>query len=122
MKLFANVTGLKDINGKLVPVSKGQGSNQSLQIEIIAESLKGIPTRTNVYRLSLNVGNDNELQVELLDYSTGEKTELTKGEKQKGEIVYFCEACGHIENWNATLYSEKGEPVCPNCDTDMTLQ
>jgi len=82
MKLYATVNALKEINGILTPVSKGQGSNQSLAIEIIAERLKGIPTRANVYRLSLNIGNDNELQAELLDYSTGEVLELTKGEKQ----------------------------------------
>ncbi len=85
MKLYATVNGLKDINGKLTPVSKSQGSNQSLSIEIIAEGLQGIPTRANVYRLSLNVGNKNELQAEMLDYSTGETMELTKGNKQKGD-------------------------------------
>jgi len=78
MKLYATVNALKEINGILTPVSKGQGSNQSLAIEIIAERLKGIPTRANVYRLSLNIGNDNELEAELLDYSTGEVMELTK--------------------------------------------
>ena len=87
MKLYATVIGMK--GGK--HVEKGQGSNQSLDIEIKAEGLRGIPTRANVYRLSLNVGNDNELQAELLDYSTGITTELTKGEKQKGEALCgFC--------------------------------
>lgn len=83
MKLYATVSGLKEINGILTPVSKGQGSNQSLSIEIIAENVQGIPTRANVYRLDLNIGNDNELQAEVLDYSTGQRIELTKGEKQK---------------------------------------
>lgn len=81
MKLYANVIGLK--NGQ--QVIKGQGSNQSLQIEILAEGLKGIPTRTNIYRIELNVGNDSELQAEMLDYSTGQRTDITKGEKKKGE-------------------------------------
>lgn len=84
MKLYATVTGLKEINGVLTPVSKGQGSNQSLDIEIIAEGLQGIPTRANVYRIQLNVGNDNELQADILDYSTGERTQLTG-------------TCGHSE-------------------------
>ena len=86
MKIYAKVIGLKDINGKAVYVEKGQGSNQSLAIEITAQGLQGIPTLSNIYRLSLNVGNNNELQAELLDYSTGNKVELTKGNKQKGNI------------------------------------
>ncbi len=93
MKLYATVTGLK--NG--AQVSKGQGSNQSLQVDIIAENLRGMPTRTNVYRLELNIGNDNELQAELLDYETGERMNLTKGEKKKDECEY-CDnglSCGN---------------------------
>src|SRR3990167_3013615 len=85
MKLYATVHGLKEINGILTPVSKGQGSNQSLSIEVIVEGVKGIPTRANVYRLSLNIGNDNELQADILDYGTGQTIEFTKAEKQKGE-------------------------------------
>lgn len=104
MKLYATVIGMKQ--GKYV--EKGQGSNQSLQIEILADGLKSIPTRANMYRISLNVGNANELQAELLDYSTGKTIHLTehahdwgafgkcvdcgkwnieKGEKQKGESI-----------------------------------
>lgn len=78
MKLYATVIGRK----AGAYVEKGQGSNQSLAIEIKAEGLRGIPTRANIYRLSLNIGNDNELQAELLDYSTGEVTILTKANKQ----------------------------------------
>lgn len=81
MKLYANIIGKKQGQD----VEKGQGSNQSLAIEILAEGLQGIPTRANIYRLSLNVGNNNELEAELLDYSTGEKTLLTKAKRQKGE-------------------------------------
>ena len=76
MKLYAKVIGLKDNNGKLAYVSKGQGSNQSLAIEITAQGLQGIPTLSCIYRLSLNIGNDNELQAELLDYRTGTKSKM----------------------------------------------
>ena len=79
MKLYATTIKVKDFR----TVEKGLGSNQSLVIEIKAEGLKGIPTRANIYRLSLNIGNDNELQAELLDYSTGKVLDLTKGNKQK---------------------------------------
>ena len=81
MRLYATVVGMK--NGKYV--EKGQGSNQSLTIEILAEGLKDIPTRSNVYRLMLNVGNDNELEAEILDYATGKSEVLTKGKQQKDE-------------------------------------
>ncbi len=91
MKLYATTIGMK--NGKTV--EKGQGSNQSLAIEVLAEGLKGIPTRTNIYRLSLNIGNDNELQAELLDYSTGKVIELTKGNNEKDEITGACGVKGH---------------------------
>ncbi len=40
MKLYATVNGLKDINGKMVAVSKGQGSNRSLWIEVQGENGK----------------------------------------------------------------------------------
>jgi hypothetical protein len=76
MKLYAKVIGLKDLNGKLTYVEKGQGSNQSLAIEITAQGLQGIPTLSCIYRLSLNVGNNNELQAELHDYGTGTDTKL----------------------------------------------
>lgn len=78
MKLYAIVNALKDVNGKLIQVSKSQGSNQSLTIEILAEGLAGIPTHSNVYRISLNVGNNNELEAEVLDYSTGESKIITE--------------------------------------------
>ena len=79
MKLYTKVIGLKA--GK--QVEKGQGSNQSLSIEILAEGLKGIPTRANIYRLDPNIDNNNELEAELLDYSNGQVSVLTKGKKQK---------------------------------------
>ena len=107
MKLYATVIGMK--NGK--QVEKGQGSNQSLAIEILAQELKGIPTRANIYRLSLNIGNDNELQAELLDYSTGETIELTKGNQQKGEIR-ICEFC----NKNIAVI---GGNVCRSCSENI---
>ena len=95
MKLYATVNALKDINGILTPVSKGQGSNQSLSIEIIAEGLQGIPTRANIYRLDLNIGNDNELQAELLDYGTGENTVLPP------------HTCNDCKVWNSSEIERK---------------
>lgn len=85
MKLYANIIGQK--NGELV--IKGQGSNQSLTIEVLAEDLIGIPTRSNIYRLSLNVSNDNELEAELLDYSTGSIIYLAQKK--------YCTNCGNVE-------------------------
>ncbi len=84
MKLYATIIGRK--GGK--EIKKGQGSNQSLAIEILAEKVKGIPTRSNLFRLSLNIGNNKELQAELLDYSTGKVSDLIKGEKQKGDCIH----------------------------------
>jgi len=96
MKLYATVGALKNVNGKLVNVQKGQGSNQSLSIAISVQGVRGCPTLTNAYMILLNVGNDNELHAEILDYSTGETTQLTKGEKQKGEDNK-CRTCGYSD-------------------------
>jgi hypothetical protein len=82
MKLYATVTSER--------ATKGQGGNKYLAIEIEAEKLEGIPTRTNIYRLSLEV-NDGRLYATLLDYSTGQTQDLIyfrpapKGKKQKGD-------------------------------------
>lgn len=103
MKLYATVIAMKGNTGKYV--RKGQGSNQSLSIEIEAEGLAGIPTRANQYRIMLNVGNDNELQAELLDYGTGERMELTRGKKQKGD-----EECEHDSS-----HMTSGGTFCADC-------
>lgn len=76
MKLYASVTSER--------ATKSQGGNTFLEIQIQAEKLNGIPTRANVYRFILTI-EGNELNASLLDYSTGEVMELTRGEKQKDE-------------------------------------
>jgi len=82
MKLYATIQSER--------ATKGQGGNQYLIIEIKAEKLEGIPTRSNIYRLNLEI-KDNRLYAELLDYSNGAIQDLItfrpapKGEKQKGE-------------------------------------
>jgi hypothetical protein len=107
MKLYATITSER--------ASKGQGGNQFLTIEIKAEGFTGIPTRANLYRLSLSK-NDNDgdggLYAELLKYSNGEIIVLDniKGEKQKnGE---------HIHKWGSPKESETGEIIywCESCD------
>lgn len=75
MKLYATVTSER--------TNKGQGGNKYLEILVKAEGLEGIPMRTNIYRLYLS-NDDGVLQAELLDFSTGIVSQLTKGEKQKG--------------------------------------
>lgn len=111
MKLYATVNALKLQDGKLIQVNKGQGSNQSLSIEILADNVQGIPTRANVYRISLNVGNNNELQAELLTYSTGEMLQLTtKSEKQIGELKK-CKYCGA----GSLDYTNPTNPFCHSC-------
>ena len=80
MKLYATTTSER--------ASKGQGGNEFLNIEIQAERFTGIPTRTNLYRLSISK-NDNQggLYAELLKYSNHEIIILDdiKGKSQKGE-------------------------------------
>lgn len=85
MKLYATTTSER--------ASKGQGGNQFLNIEITAEGFEGIPTRANIYRLSISK-NDNKggLYAELLRYSDHKIFILDnimgkqkKGKKQKGE-------------------------------------
>ena len=80
MKLYATTTSER--------ASKGQGGNEFLNIEIQAEGFTGIPTRANLYRLSISK-NDNQggLYAELLKYSNHEIIILDniKGKSQKGE-------------------------------------
>lgn len=77
MKLYATVTSER--------ATKGQGGNKYLEIDILAEKVQGIPTRKNLFKINIDVDEDNFLLGSILDYSTGERTLLTKGEKQKGE-------------------------------------
>jgi hypothetical protein len=82
MKLYATTTSER--------ATKGQGGNEFLTIEIQAEKWEGIPTRANLYRLSISK-NDNQggLYAELLKYSNHEIIVLDniKGKKQKGEML-----------------------------------
>lgn len=86
MKLYAKTTSER--------ASKGQGGNEYLEIQISAEGFKGMPTRTNLYRISLSKNDsDGGLYAELLKYSTHEVIILDniKGEKQK---TVKCGNCG----------------------------
>jgi hypothetical protein len=67
MKLYATTTSER--------ASKGQGGNKNLIIDIQAQQLEGIPTRQNIFRLSLEVEN-NQLKAEILDYSEGDTITL----------------------------------------------
>ena len=90
MKLYATVTSER---GKSV----GKGGNEFIEIEIEAEKLEGIPTRANIYRLSLRI-DDNRLYASILDYSNGTTQDLItfrgqpKAKKQKCE----CAKCNGI--------------------------
>ncbi len=41
--------------------------------------------------------------------------------KTHSEMKYICKKCKNIEYWSAELFADKGEPVCPNDDSDMIL-
>jgi hypothetical protein len=79
MKLYATTTTER--------ASKGQGGNDFLNIEIIAEGFEGIPTRANLYRISISKMEDNGLYCELLKYSNHEVIVLDnlKGNKKTSE-------------------------------------
>ena len=82
MKLYATTTSER--------ASKGQGGNQFLTIEIKAEGFEGIPTRANLYRLSISKNDDaGGLYAEIMKYSTHEIIVLDniKGKQQKAEIL-----------------------------------
>lgn len=34
-------------------------------------------------------------------------------------MIYICKECLHVEEWGEKDFADKGEPVCPLCDTDM---
>ena len=77
MKLYATSTSER--------TSKGQGGNEFLTVEITVEGFTGIPTRSNLYRLSLSKNDNNGgLYAELLKYDNGEIIILDniKGKKQ----------------------------------------
>lgn len=119
MKLYATT--------KSERASKGQGGNEFLEIIVKAEKLKGIPTRANLYRLTLR-NDDGELYADLLDFSIGETIILTdKGAKPCGceKDAYTCREhaqndkakkqkgeCSH--NWHAT-HDGQESPVYTKC-------
>jgi len=84
MKLYAKITALKLIAGKLTQVTKSQGSNTQINIEIF------IDTETApAYRLHINKRDDDTTDICLVDLSeTFPKSEVysqTKGKQQKGD-------------------------------------
>jgi hypothetical protein len=87
MKLYATTTSER--------ASKGQGGNEFLTIEIKAEGFEGIPTRANLYRISISKQENGGLYAELLKYSNHEIIVLDniKGKRQKGKK---CPSCGII--------------------------
>lgn len=64
MKLYATVASER--------ATKGQGGNKSLEIIIKAQELEGIPTRQDMFRISLVVEN-KQLKATLWDYSEGDE-------------------------------------------------
>ena len=34
-------------------------------------------------------------------------------------MIYICDECEYETVWSEEDFSDKGEPVCPNCDNDM---
>ena len=60
-KLYATATSEK--------ASKGQGGNEFLRIDITAENIAGIPTRTNMYSLAISAMPDGGLYAEIMKYS-----------------------------------------------------
>src|SRR3990167_1400016 len=114
MKLYATVSSER--------ATKGQGGNKFLEIEIQAEKLEDIPTRANIYRLSLKV-EDNRLYAVLHDYYNGHIQNLItyrgqpKVKKEKGDNLYICTRCG-LEQIQGTreqtrdfIYSD----ICISC-------
>lgn len=102
MKLYATTTSER--------ATKGQGGNDFLEIEITAEGFEGIPTRANLYRLSISKNDNNGgLYAELLKYSNHEVIVLDniKGKSQKGE-QYHCQK----HAWHC---SGEGAYPCPHC-------
>lgn len=97
MKLYATTTSER--------ATKGQGGNDFLEIDITAEGFEGIPTRANLYRLSISKNDNNGgLYAELLKYSNHEVIVLDniKGKSQKGEK---CPVCGEYTEYNpSTLH------------------
>lgn len=88
MKLYAKTTSER--------ASKGQGGNKYINIEITAEGFEGIPTRSNLYRLSISKNDDSGgLYAEIMKYSNHEIIVLDniKGKKwqdvdiQTGELI-----------------------------------
>jgi len=110
MKLYATVSSER--------ATKGQGGNKHLEIIIMAQELEGIPTRQDLFRLSMEINDNKRLTAKIWDYSEGDEMLLyprhistpTKGEQQKGEKK--CSHCGAItktslEGWH-----------CSNCGRD----
>lgn len=110
MKYYATVTSER--------ASKGQGGNNFLTIEIQAEGFQGIPTRVNLYRISLSKNDDNGgLYAELLKYSNHEIIVLDniKGKKQKTAKQANCMNCNSLQFEKDIDYLGDSQWRCPNC-------
>ena len=125
MKLYAKTTSER--------ATKGQGGNEYLNIEITAEGFEGIPTRANLYRVSISKSDKNGgLYAELLKYSDHEIIVLDNI-KGKGQGDY-CSRCKKL--WQKhfpfngqcppeeKVKKKKGEKltnICSNCGDNCHL-
>ena len=41
--------------------------------------------------------------------------------KKEGYFNYQCPSCGYRTFWTIKDVADRGEPVCPQCDTDLTM-
>lgn len=91
MKLYATVTATKLIDGKKVTVSKGQGSNERLRIEITAGEERELMGTLNLFPRY----DKGHYELSIID-RTGtchvvDTMRIKKGEKKKGEVN--CPVC-----------------------------
>lgn len=120
MKLYATTTSER--------ASKGQGGNKELTIDILAQELDGIPTRTNLFKLSLTIEN-NQLKAELLDYTEGDTIRLyprhastppqtfeCDGKHKTVDDLFECEEC---EKFFRTEKAPGKPPTCPKCKSEI---
>ena len=90
MKLYATVLALKEQNGKIIQVKKGQGSNTQLNVFINIDDIE------NHYRLFINKRADGSTDITLVDttkpFPSNEVFSNTIGKRQKGDcdICYLC--------------------------------
>jgi hypothetical protein len=103
MKLYATTTSER--------ASKGQGGNKSLVIDIKAQELEGIPTRQNLFRISMEV-EDKRLTAKIWDYSEGDEILLYPRHASEPPKGQKCEHCKAITKTSQQYWH------CANCGTD----